>query len=47
MLTELLGGQIGDDSDVVIKRCLATLLGLPSSDLETIPVQELVDRLRQ
>ena len=47
VLTELLRGQIGDDSDVVIKRCLATLLGLPSSDLETIPVQELVDRLRQ
>ena len=47
VLTELLRGQIGDDSDVVIKRCLATLLGLPSSDLETIPVQELRDRLRQ
>lgn len=47
VLTELLRGQIGDDSDVVIKRCLATLLGLSSSDLETIPVQEFVDRLRQ
>ena len=46
VMTELLRGQIGDDSDVVIKRCLATLFGLPSSNLETIPVQELVDRLR-
>ena len=46
VMTELLRGQIGDDSDVVIKRCLATLFGLPSSNLKTIPVQELVDRLR-
>lgn len=47
VLTELLDGRIGDDASVVIRRCLASLTGLPNSSLETLPVQELMERLRR
>ncbi len=47
VLTELLGSRIGDDASVVIRRCLASLTGLPNSSLETLPVQELMERLRR
>ena len=47
VLTELLRGKVGDDAAVVIQRCLASLTGLPQSSLKQIPVQELMERLRQ
>lgn len=47
VLTELLGGKVGDDASVVIQRCLASLTGLSGSNLEALPLQELVERLRR
>jgi len=47
VLTELLEGRVGDDAGVVIQRCLASLTGLPRTSLNTIPVQELLERLRR
>ena len=47
VLTELLGNRVGDDATVVIKRCLASLIGLPASSLEQLPLQELEQRLRR
>ena len=47
VLTELLRGRVGDDASVVIRRCLASLTGLSKSSLEQIPVQKLLERLRQ
>ena len=47
VLTELLRGKVGDDAQVVIGRCLASLTGLSQSSLKQIPVQELLERLRQ
>ena len=47
VLTELLEGRVGDDAGVVIQRCLASLTGLPRTSLNTIPVQELLKRLRR
>ena len=47
VLTELLRGEVGDDAQVVIRRCLASLTGLSQSSLKQIPVQELLERLRQ
>ena len=47
VLTELLRGKVGDDAAVVIQRCLASLTGLPQSSLKQIPVQKLMERLRQ
>jgi hypothetical protein len=46
VLSELLSGRIGDDAEVVIKRCLASLLGLQATDLQGIPLSELFQRLR-
>ena len=46
VLSELLSGRIGDDAEVVIKRCLASLLGLQASDLQDVPLSELFQRLR-
>jgi len=37
---------LGDDSEVVIKRCAARLLGLPSDTLKDVPLQELQKRFR-
>ena len=46
VMSELLSGRIGDDVDVVIKRCLASLLGLQTTDLQDVPLSELFQRLR-
>lgn len=42
VLTELMGGRIGDDAEVVIERCLATTLGLPKSSLRDLQLLELI-----
>ena len=47
VLTELLEGRVGDDAGVVIERCVASLTGLPRSSLNTIPLQQLPERLRR
>ncbi|MFM9087702.1 MAG: hypothetical protein ACKOPT_06130, partial [Cyanobium sp.] len=44
VLTEMLGGRFGDDSEVVVKRCLARLLGLPVDSLREVPLRELTRR---
>ena len=47
VLTELLEGRVGDNAGVVIERCVASLTGLPRSSLNTIPLQQLLERLRR
>ena len=44
VLSEMLGGRCGDDSEVVVKRCLARLLGLPADSLRDVPLQDLARR---
>ena len=44
VLTEMLGGHFGDDSEVVVKRCLARMFGLPSDSLREVPLRELGKR---
>ena len=39
VLQELISGRIGDDGEVVIKRCLSRLFGLPANSLETINLE--------
>ena len=46
VVSELLSGRIGDDAEVVIKRCQASLLGLQATDLEDVPLSEIFQRLR-
>jgi hypothetical protein len=41
VLTEMLGGRFGDDSEVVVKRCLARMFGLPVESLREVPLREL------
>jgi hypothetical protein len=47
VISELLTGRVGDDAEVVIKRCLASLLGLQESNLRDLPLQDLLQRWRQ
>ena len=44
VVTELVRGRFGDDSEVVVKRCLARLFGLPADTLRDVPLQELARR---
>jgi hypothetical protein len=44
VLTEMVGGRFGDDSEVVVKRCLARLLGLPVDSLRDVPLRDLARR---
>ena len=44
VLSEMLAGRFGDDSEVVVKRCLARQLGLPPDSLQELPLRELIDR---
>lgn len=41
VLTELLGGRFGDDSEVVVKRCLARLFGIPADSLRDVRLRDL------
>ena len=41
VLTEMLGGRFGDDSEVIVKRCLARMFGLPVDSLRDVPLREL------
>ena len=42
VLGEMVRGDFGADSEVVVKRCLARMLGLPANSLQPIPLKELV-----
>ena len=44
VVTELLAGRFGDDSEVVVKRCLARLFGLPADSLNQVPLRALAKR---
>jgi len=41
VLSELLGGRFGDDSEVVVKRCLARLFGIPADSLRDVRLRDL------
>ena len=47
IFSELIGGRVGDDTHVVIKRCLASLLGLPVTGLQDLRLDDLLLRLRR
>lgn len=44
VVSELLAGRFGDDSEVVVKRCLARLFGLPADSLREMPLRHLARR---
>lgn len=46
VLTELLAGRFGDDSEVVVKRCAGRLLGLPADSFMDVPIRELAKRFK-
>jgi hypothetical protein len=45
VLTEMISGRFGDDSEEVVKRCLARMFGLPTDSLRDVPLRELGRRL--
>ena len=47
VLTELIGGRVGDDSEVVVKRCVARMFGLPTNSLDGVPLRQLAQRFAQ
>jgi hypothetical protein len=47
VLTELISGRFGDDSEVVVKRCLARMFGLPTTSLDGVPLRQLAQRFAQ
>ena len=44
VLTEMLGGSFGGDTEVVVKRCLARMFGLPADSLRDVPLRDLARR---
>lgn len=47
VLTEMLRGRFGDDSEVVVKRCMARMLSLPPETLKDVPLKDLNRRFGQ
>ena len=41
ILGDMIRGDLGTDSEGVVKRCLAKMLGLPADSLQAIPLKEL------
>ena len=46
VMTELLAGRFGDDSEVVVKRCAGRLLGLPADSFMDVPIRDLAKRFK-
>jgi hypothetical protein len=46
VISELLAGRFGDDSEVVVKRCAGRLLGLPAESFMDVPIRELAKRFK-
>ena len=46
VMTEMMAGRFGDDSEEVVKRCLARMFGLPANSLRDVPLRELGKRFR-
>jgi hypothetical protein len=46
VMTELLAGRFGDDSEVVVKRCAGRLLGLPADSFMDVPIRDLARRFK-
>lgn len=46
VVSELLAGRFGDDSEVVVKRCAGRLLGLPVESFQDVPLRELAQRFK-
>jgi len=44
ILGEMVRGDFGADSEVVVKRCLARLFGLPADSLNDVPLRALARR---
>ena len=44
VISEMLAGRFGDDSEIVVKRCIARMFGLPPESLRDVPLQELGKR---
>lgn len=47
VLSELIGGRFGDDSEAVVKRCVARMFGLPSTSLDGVSLRQLAQRFGQ
>lgn len=47
VISELARGRLGDDSEVVVKRCAAKLLGLPADSLKEVSLDELQRRFKR
>jgi hypothetical protein len=47
VLSDLLGGRFGDDSEIVVKRCMARMFGLPSGVLDAVPLRQLAQRFAE
>ena len=47
IVSQLISGRVGGDTQVVVKRCLASLLGLPATGLQDLPLKDLMLRLRR
>lgn len=46
VISELARGRLGDDSEVVVKRCVAKLLGLPADSLREVSLEDLQRRFK-
>jgi len=46
VISELVAGRFGDDSELVVKRCASRLLGLPADSLNELPLRQLAERFR-
>lgn len=47
VLSDLIGGRFGEDSEMVVKRCMARMFGLPSGVLDGVPLRQLAQRFAE
>ena len=47
VISEMISGRVGDDSEAVIKRCVARLLNLPPDSLRDVSLKDLQRRFLQ
>ena len=47
VIKEMIQGKFGDDSELVVKRCIASILLLPLDTFSDVPLKKFIDQLKE
>lgn len=46
VISELIGSEFGEDSEYIVKRCIATFFDLPADTFNNLPLRDVINKLK-